>query len=504
MNESQPTESLTGKASRGFVWMVLQTVGSKVFGFAGQMVLARLLLPKDFGIMAMAYAAAAIPSMIRQTGIIQILVQKQSAFDRWVNAGFWMELTLGVLAALLTAAIAPAACLFFHTQRLFGPMLLIALLAIIGTFNAAPYARLMLDLRFKAIALAGISYNLAVVILSIAFAFLGLGVYSFILPLPIVAAARVVLYWRMAPVHIRMDLQLHRWRPMFLDSMFLMGSGLFATILGQADNVALGRFVTATEVGYYSVASNLSSQVLTTLSVNLSGVLFPTLSQLKHDPPRQTAAFFRAARLLALIGIPMCVLEAALARPIITVIYGQKYLAAIPLLRLLALAAGINLLFGPLQNFLQSQGRFSVLFTWTGFLVTVFVLVVFIAAWKGGALWVAWSVLAVAAIFQPVGMWLVTRSRGGSWRQVAAVYIPATVASALALLPLELLLRLVPWFAQRWWATAVVGIVTFPTTYVCLAWLLRRDDANELRGQVRRMINRSRRRSSSDPIAGLQ
>ena len=499
MNESQPTESLTGKASRGFVWMVLQTVGSKVFGFAGQMVLARLLLPKDFGIMAMAYAAAAIPSMIRQTGIIQILVQKQSAFDRWVNAGFWMELTLGVLAALAIAAIAPGACLFFHTQRLFGPMLLIASLAIIGAFNTAPYARLMLDLRFKTIALAGISYNMAVVILSIAFAFLGLGVYSFILPLPIVATARVIFYWRMAPVRIRMDLQLHRWRPMFLDSMFLMGSGLFATILAQADNVALGRFVTAAEVGYYSVASNLSSQVLQMLSVNLSNVLFPALSSLKDDPSRQTAAFFRAARLLALIGIPMCVLEAALARPIITIIYGPKYLTAIPLLRLLALSAGVNLLFGPLQNFLQSQGRFSILFKWTGFLVGVFVAVVFIAAWQGGALWVAWSVLAVATIFQPLGMWLATRGRGGSWRHVAAVYLPATFASALALLPLELLLCVVPWIAQRWWAAAAVGIVTFPPAYMCLVGRLRRDDVNEIRGQVGRRI-----KPSAEPRADAQ
>ncbi len=492
MSESQTTETLTGKASRGFVWMVMQTVGSKVFGFAGQMVLARLLLPKDFGIMAMAYAAAAIPSMIRQTGIIQILVQKQSAFDRWVNAGFWMELTLGTLAALLTAAIAPAACLFFHTQLLFGPMILIALLAVVGAFNAAPYARLMLDLRFKAIALIGISYNFAVVILSVFFAYLGFGVYSFILPLPIVATARVILYWRMAPVSIKLDLQLHRWRPMFLDSMYLMGSGLFATILGQADNVALGRFVTAAEVGYYSVASNLSSQVLQMLSVNLSGVLFPALSQLKNEPHRQTAAFFRAARLLALIGIPMCVLEAALARPIITVIYGPKYLAAIPLLRLLALASGINLLFGPLQNFLQSQGRFSFLFRWTGLLVTAFVAAVSIAAWKGGAPWVAWSVLAVAVISQPIGLWLATRTTGGTWRQAGAVYLPAMASSALALLPLELFLRLTPWAPANWWATALVGIVTFPLTYACVAWFLRRDDASELFGQAARMASRPR------------
>ncbi len=484
MAETQSTESLTGKASRGFVWMVLQTVGSKIFGFAGQMVLARLLLPKDFGIMAMAYAAAAIPSMIRQTGIIQILVQKQSSFNRWVNAGFWMELALGILAALITVAVAPAACGFFHTQRLFGPLMLIAAMAVIGAVNNPPYARLLLDMRFRTIALAGISYNLAVVILSVAFAFLGFGVYSFILPLPIAATARVIFYWRMAPVHIKMDLQLHRWRPMFLDSIFLMGSGLFATILGQADNVALGRFVTATEVGYYAVASNLSSQILQMLSVNLSGVLFPTLSQLKDDPARQTAAFFRAARLLALIGIPMCVLEAALGRPIITVLYGPKYLAAIPLLRLLALAAGVNLLFGPLQNYLQSQARFSLLFKWTGFLVTVFVVVVFIAAWQGGSFWVAAGVLGVAGLLQPAGMHFASRSRGGNWRAVAGVYLPPILISAAAVAPLELVNHAIPWIAGHWWAVVLVGVCTFPPIYAALAWRFRRADCATIREHV--------------------
>jgi O-antigen/teichoic acid export membrane protein len=174
------------------------------------------------------------------------------------------------------------------------------------------------------------------------------------------------------------------------------------------------------------------------------------------------------------------------------VIYGQKYLTAIPLLRLLALAAGVNLLFGPLQNFLQSQGRFSVLFKWTGFLVTIFVAAVFIGAWKGGALWVAWSVLAMAVIFQPVGMWLATRGRGGSWRQVGAVYLPAAFASALALLPLELLLRLVPWFSSHWWAAAAVGTATFPPTYAALLWLFRRDDLSEIRRNIGRLRARSR------------
>ena len=486
--------SLTARTSRGFAWMLLLTIGSKIFGFATQMVLARLLMPKDFGVMAMAYAAAALPSMIRQTGIPQILVQKQSAFRRWANAGFWMELALGIFTALLTVAIAPAACLFFHTQRLFGPLMLIALLAVVNSFGTPPYAKLMLDLRFRTLAMTGLFYNLTAVVMMMVLAFLHFGVYSFILPLPIVAAARVVLYWRLAPVHIKMDLQLHRWRPMLLDSMFLMGSGLFTTILGQADNMALGRFVTAAEVGFYSIASNLSLQVLTTLSLNLSGVLFPTLSQLKDDPARQTAAFFRAARLLALIGIPMCVLEAALARPIITVIYGPKYLAAIPLLRLLALAAGLNILSGPLQNFLQAQGRFGLLFKWLALLVTVFVLVVTVAAWRGGAIWVAGGALAVAASFQPAEMWLASRGRGGSWRGVAEVYAPPILISAAAVAPLELLGHLVPWIGQRWWALGGASIILFPVAYISLAAWFRASDCAELWRHVRDLPLIKRRR----------
>ncbi len=485
MTESNDT-SLTGRVSRGFAWMLLLTIGSKLFGFATQMVLARLLLPKDFGIMTMAYAAAAIPSMIRQTGIIQILVRKQSAFDRWVNAGFWMELALGTLAALLTIAVAPAACTFFHTQRLFGPLMIIASLAVLAALMTPPFARLTLDLRFRDMSTVGLGCNVFVMASSIGLAFLGCGVYSFFIPLPVAAILRAGLFWRMAPVRIKLDLQLHRWRPMFLDSMYLMGSGLFATILGQADNVALGRFVTATEVGYYSVASNLSSQMLQLLSINLSGVLFSALSSLKDSPPRQTAAFFRAARLLALIGIPLCVLESALAGPIIRLMYGQKFLGAVPLLRLLALSSGINLLFGPLQNFLQAQGRFGYLFKWLGLLVVVFVAVVSVAAWRSGALWVAGAVLGVAAAFQPAGMWLATRSRGGTWRQVAAVYMPPVLFSAASLTPAAILFLL----GSPTPAIAVAGVGAFFPIYVVLARLLRRSDFAELRAVASRILRR--------------
>ena len=81
---------LTRRSLSGVAWMVFQTLASKSFGLIGQIILARLLTPHDFGLVGLAYAAGAIPNILRQSGVPQILVQKRRSFVRWAAAAFWM------------------------------------------------------------------------------------------------------------------------------------------------------------------------------------------------------------------------------------------------------------------------------------------------------------------------------------------------------------------------------------------------------------------------------
>src|SRR5256885_5179199 len=103
----------------GFFWLIAQTVGSKLVTMIGQVVLARLLLPDDFGLVGLAYTVTGFAVLIQQAGLREILINRHVHFNRWANPAFWMSLTLGCLGAALMVILAPVAAWMYDDWRLF-------------------------------------------------------------------------------------------------------------------------------------------------------------------------------------------------------------------------------------------------------------------------------------------------------------------------------------------------------------------------------------------------
>jgi PST family polysaccharide transporter len=486
--------SLAHRASRGFAWMLAQTLGSKAAGIVGQIILARLLVPRDYGLVAIAYMVVSLPAVIRQTGIPQIIIQKGNRFDRWANAAFWMELALGFLTMLLMLVAAPIAATAYHAPILWGLVALVSTSAVLNALLSVPVAKLTLDLRFRELAAVGLGYNILAMLISVGCAFVGLGAYSFVIPLPICLFLRALVLWKLAPVRVRWSFQFHRWRAMAADSGRLMVGGLAYLVQIQADNLALSIWHSKATVGNYFFANNLSGQILQLLALNLGSVLFPVLSKLQEDLPRQVAAYLRAARALALAGIPLCVAEAVLARPAVMVFFGARWIAAIAILRVAALAAAVNLAGSSSENLFQSQGRFHAAMLWATISAGTFTALVFLGSIFGGPVLVAAGSLACAAVVAPARTWSAIRVGGGRFRDVARVFLPPLLFSGLALAPVGLLELFVPWFDSHHVATLAIGAVTAPLIYLPLVWHFCPGDVDELLSHAGPLGRRLRRK----------
>lgn len=460
--------------------MLAQTLGSKLAGIIGQIFLARLLMPADFGLVALAYAAAGPASMLRQTGVPQILIQKGDRFRHWANAAFWMDFAMGVAAMVMLLVAAPIATKIFRAPGVVGLLMVMATAAMFNAVMTVPQAKMTRDLRFRELASIGLGYNILATVISVAFAFLGFGAYSFVIPLPICLSLRALVLWKLSPVKVRWNMQFHRWRAMAADSGRLLATGIFSTLQGMSLFVVLGIFLTKAAVGQFSFAGNLSAQIMQLLSVNLSSVLFPVLSTLKAEPLRQTAAFFRSARMLALVGIPMCIAEAVLAKPAILVVFGIKWLPAVPILQLLALAAAVGIVNSPTINLMQAQGRFGLTLKWAATSAVLSAGLMVLAAWFQSPMLVAMAVLFCTLVTVPPQILSATLKRGGNAGKVLGVYMPPLVFSGLALTPVGLLELLVPWFGNHHVITLAIGVVTAPLIYVPLVWKFCPDDVDEL------------------------
>ncbi len=432
-----PAANLALGASRGILATLAQTLGSKLTGVATQIALARLLAPRDFGLVALAYTAVAFAGVIRQTGIQQVLIQRHKHFRRWVNPAFWFELTVGFATAILLAASSPIAAIVFHSKAVIGLILVIATAAPLSPWYVIPTARLTIDMRFGAIAKANIAYNAIVMAMSIFLAWRGFGAYSFVLPLPVAGAIRAFLLWRIAKPALMAWPQFDRWPFIIPDIARLLISGFFGSTMFWAGSLCLGAFCTKAAVGQYFLASNLSTQVGQILGQSMASVLLPVLAHLQDAPKRQASALMRASKIAAIVGIPLSLLLAATARPLVLLLYGTKWAPAVPILQILAIGSALSITCIPANTALISQGKFRLVLRWSAIQAAAYLVAVFVGARWAGPLGVAIGSLTFLLLASPMTVALAASGHAGA-KEIGKVYMGPAFASAVATTPIIL------------------------------------------------------------------
>lgn len=481
--------SLTDQTANGFLWMLVQTVGSKIFSFGTQIVLARLLAPRDFGLIALAYGVVAMSAVIRNTGIQQILVQRQKHFRRWANPAFWFELAVSLATALMLVVAAPIAGAAFRNHTLVGLILVIAAAMPLNPWYVVPSAKLMIDMRFKALAAVNVGYNLIAMAASVLLAWRGFGAYSFAIPLPVACIARAVWLWRLAPPPVGFRPQIRRWRFLIADSGYMLSTGFILNVMSQTASLALGFYYTKAAVGQFFLAFNLSSQIQQVLSQNLGSVLLPALAKLQEDRPRQVAALLRASRMLAFLGIPLCLLLAAVAKPFIAVAYGARWSPAAPVLQLLAIATALSVPGSLSYAALQSQGRFRLMFLYTLLQSIPFVAAVLAGARLDGPLGAAAGWLIVTVVFAP-GWTALACSRSARPSDIGRVYLGPFAAGGLALVPALAMLWFWPEAGSHHIAYGLMAAVSMGILYPPFAWVFCRAELGQSIGHLTRLASR--------------
>ena len=319
---ADPAPPLGDKTASGFFYVIAQFGGTKILAFLGQLVLSWLLKGKDYGYIGLSFTVVATGTLISAVGLHDVLVQRWRDYDHWATPVFWLSVTLGLASTLLTCAAAPLAASFFHDARLTPLICILSTQTFIGSLALLPHTRLVIDLRFKLFTAINFGTSTLIIGLSVFFAMLGFGPYSYILPWPIGGAIRTAVLWIVAPPRVHRRPRLRLWKYLAGDS-FLMGiSATFVLIASQFDYVILGRmYKDKAIIGQYFWAFNLSMQTLQLLANNLGGVLLPSLARLQDDPKRLLSAFLRAAKVLMVLAVPACLLQATLADPLIKLVF---------------------------------------------------------------------------------------------------------------------------------------------------------------------------------------
>ena len=400
---------LQRSTATGFLWVLFQGLSGRGASFFSLVLLAKLLMPEAFGQIGLAYTVSALVTAVVSFGIDDVLLTRSRHIRLWVAPAFWSSLALATAGMVVMLAVSPVAAWLYHAPGLVGLIAVMAINLPLGAASTVPVTKLRAELAFRYLGTYASLETVGIQLATIACAAAGLGAYSFVLPLPVAAGIKAVIFWRKAPMAIRPGHRLRQYRHLVGSGLMVLSTRLMITLVNQGDYIVLGIMATQSVVGVYFFAFRLAAQPLQMLAGSFGSVLFPAFTQLGHDPGRQMEAALRASRILAYAITPVCFLQAAEAAPLLHLMFGTRWDSAVPLVQILSLGLPGDALAWVAGALLIARGEFKRDMRLVALFTPPFFVCVVLGVWLGGAVGVATGVSLFYALIKPLNSWLVFR-----------------------------------------------------------------------------------------------
>lgn len=490
---SHPHQSLGQRAFHGLIWSLGQNGAARLLALASQLLLAHFLSSADFGLIGLAYSVQTTVVSLVAFGVDDVILQRTRTMRLWLGAGFIISLSLASAAALLVLVASPFAASLYEAPQLTGLLALMAISMPITAIASVPAILLRAHLRFKFMAAYATAELTAQTVLTVLLAWQGFGAYSFVLPVPLLALVKTVIYWRVAGERIAFHAShLLRWRILTGKGIVTWMSRLCTTAMGQGDYALLGAFTSKVVVGQYYFAYRLAAQPVWILAGNVGQVLLPALSRFRSEPLRQGAAALQAAKLLSFVVMPVAFLQAAVAGPFLTWLFGSKWAASIHIMEVLSIGVALDAVSWIAGSLLAARGEFNAQLRYLAIQLPLFLAFIGCGIYLGQGLGVAIAVAAFYAITQPVYSYLCFRRGGGTVREVAWIYLGPTLGAALATAA-GLAASSLPAMAElHWLRILVIGVVT-SAVYLAYTAYVAPEVIDQVKGRLLGMIRRPAR-----------
>ena len=350
-------ESLKQKTFSGLVWNSLETFALQGFGFVQGIILARLLAPSDYGLIAMTTVFFTISYALADSGFTSALIRKKEREEIDYSTVFVANVVLTFILCAILCLCASYIADFYKEPLLEKIVCINALLMFLTSFLSILSNRLTIQLRFKEKSLINVISAVVTGCISMGMAFMGYGVWSLIFPNFVSFLIRLVLYWRCL-----------RWFPKWSFSgsiykeYFSYGSKmLLTTLIGAVYNniypIFIGRYYSSMRLGYYDKAQGYANLPSNVVGSAISRVTFPVLSKIQDDNDNLQVIYRKMIRVSAFVVFPVAMLIAVLARPLVIVLLTEKWEPCVIYLQIICFAAMWNPIHSLNLNLLMVKGR---------------------------------------------------------------------------------------------------------------------------------------------------
>jgi O-antigen/teichoic acid export membrane protein len=349
-------KDLRHRAIRGGGAKILAQAANFTLRVGSLMVLARLLDPRDFGLVGMVTAITGVLSLFRDFGLSSATVQRVEVNEDQISTLFWINILVGVGLCVVLAAASPIVAWFYHEPRLFWVTVTLSFGFFLNAAGIQHSAMLQREMRFTTLATIEVLSWVASVATGIGMALGGFGYWSLVVMANVLPLITTIGVWSAT-----------RWVPGLpkrntgIRSMMRFGglitlNSMIVYVAYNLDKVLLGRFWGAEAIGIYGRSYQLINIPTDNLNSSVGEVAFSALSRLQNDPARLKSYFLKGYALVLALTVPITIAGALFAKDLMLVVLGPKWSATAPIFRLLAPTILIFAMINPLAWLLFSTG----------------------------------------------------------------------------------------------------------------------------------------------------
>jgi teichuronic acid exporter len=468
--------SLKSAATKGIVWSAVDKFAVQLGQFVVGIVLARVLLPEDFGLIGMLIIFIAISQTFIESGLGIGLIQRQDRKDIDFSTLFVFNLGLSCFFYMVLFFSAPLISSFFKQPQLTDLTRILGLSLLLNAFAIVQRTKLTIAIDFKSIAKSNVIGMIAGGLSGIIAAINGYGVWSLVVQMLIGSLASSVTLWLLSNWNPSIAFSKKSFQSLFGYGSKLLIAGLYAQILNNLYNIYLGRFYPTATLGYYTRAKSFADLSAGTITSVLLQATFPILATVQHDKEKLVSIYSRMIRMSAFIIFPIMTLIALLAKPIVILLLTEKWITLIPLLQWMVFSrvflpmSAINL------NLLKAVGRSDLFLKvdLSKFPLTVLAMIITIPL---GVKAMIIGHVITSALFFIINTYLPGKLYGyGPINQLKDM-LPVFVAAIGMTIPVLIMSHFIDNLIFQLFFGALLGLVV----YLFICWLFKLDELAEIK-----------------------
>ena len=478
--------TLEKKAVKSIFWSFLERWAGQLISTSVFLLLARLLGPEAFGLAALASVYISLMSAFVNQGFVPAIVQKDNLTPSHLDTAFWSSLSIGSVMYLGTFVSSGLIAQIFGEPDLQAIIKWLALIFPIIAFESVQTAILQRNFDFKKLAIRSLLATFVSGIAGAIMAFWGFGVWSLVVQQLTNRVMNVLVLWQTSSWRPSWNVVLADFKELSAFGVNVMGVNILKFFNQRSDDFLIGMFLGTTALGYYTVAYRLLRLMVNVLTNTTVSVALPAFSRIQNEPQRLRKAFYKVTRLTSFISFPAFFGVIFLAPELVSVLFGDKWVQSISVMRVLALVGILQSISYFNGTVMMAKGKpdwrlkinfINALLNVLGFAITV----------KFGIVAVAISVVVSNYLVAPIYLWairkLITIDLGAYFQQ----YFTALLSAGLMTLVMLAIKVAIVNFVSEFSILFICGISGI-LTYLVIVLMIDREMLKQILTMVRQIM----------------